>query len=107
MLKFMYDWPFDINLDNNGEVYEDEEGNKILELEVPGFNNKNISVEFSQNKLVIKGEREVRGKKSKNVISKKYSIGDLIVKDASLVDGILSIKLGMSEERKPIKIELK
>lgn len=114
MLNYKYDWIeplFDSfwSIDSNysGEVYENSEGDKIFELEVPGFNSKNLSVEVLQDKLVIKGEREVEGKKSNSVISKKYNIGDLIVKDASLVDGILSIKLGMPEEKKPLKIELK
>lgn len=64
---------------------QDENGNTVLELEVPGFNEKNLSVEISNGILTIQGKTATKS------IYKQYTLGQIEDVKANVQDGILSL----------------
>lgn len=69
-------------------VYDrDDDGNIKMEIEVPGFNKDNLSVEVSD------GIMTIEGKAGKRNIYKQYSIGNIEDVKASIKDGILTLTL--------------
>lgn len=83
-----------------------EEGDKHIELEVPGFNESNIDVEVANGVLTVKGKRENVCCAGLKEIHKHYTIGVYDNVDASIKDGILRIVLKTSKKDVK-KVELK
>lgn len=79
---------------------QDKDGNHVFEVECPGFNSDNLSVEINEGILTISGETETRK------IFKRYQIGNITDVDAKIKDGILSLTL-KSPKTEAKKIELK
>lgn len=65
----------------------DEDGNTVLEIEVPGFNKDSLKVEVSDGILTVNGETSTRK------LYKKYNIGNVEEAKAKIKDGILNITL--------------
>ena len=75
-------------------VYQDEDGNGVYELEVPGFNKDNLKCELSNGVLTIQGSREVKDKNyaGKSQILKRLEVGGEAQDVAAEVrDGILKV----------------
>ena len=87
-----------------------------LELGLAGFNKKNVKVAYQDGVLTISGQVE---DKEKDYIEKglafrkffkQFSLHqDVVVNDAKMEDGVLTVKLGVNEpeEIKPLDIEVK
>ncbi len=73
----------------------DDDGNIKLEIEVPGFNKDNLNVEVSEGILTVEGRAGQRQ------IYKQFSIGNIEDVQASVQDGILTLKL--IEQEKQVK----
>lgn len=78
----------------------DDDGNIKLEIEVPGFNKDNLNVEISDGILTIEGRRNQRQ------IYKQYQIGNVQDVQATVQDGILTLKI-IEPSKQVHKIELK
>ena len=76
-------------------AYQNEDGNGVYELEVPGFNKDNLKVELSNGVLTIQGSREVKDKNyaGKSQILKRLEVGEAQDVAAEVRDGILKIVL--------------
>lgn len=74
-------------------VYQDENGNGVYELEVPGFNKDNLKCELSNGVLTIQGSREVKDKNyaGKSQILKTLEVGEAQDVAAEVRDGILKV----------------
>lgn len=73
----------------------DNEGNMVLELEVPGFNKDNLQVEIADGLLTIQGENGSRK------VFKRYTIGNVEDVKANIKDGLLTLTL--IEAQKQVK----
>jgi len=73
----------------------DKDDNLIYTLDVPGFNKDNLKVEVAEGILTISGESEVRKQDSysRGRIMKRFKIGEIEDAEATVKDGILTIKL--------------
>lgn len=80
-------------------IETDEDGNKFLEIEVPGFNKSNIKVTFKKGLVEVKGEKKTRS------FFKKVYIGKN-VKDikAKIEDGILKITFVNKKDDEDVKL---
>lgn len=78
----------------------DKDGNEVFEVEVPGFNKDNLSVELKDGILTIEGKTDIRR------IFKRYTIGNIQDVKASIADGILSLTIIEPEAKTVKKIEL-
>ena len=87
-----------------------------LELGLAGFNKKNISVEYKDGVLTVSGQVEDKEKDyiEKGLAARKFfkqfSLHqDVVVNEAEMEDGVLTIKLGVNEpeEIKPLDIKIK
>ena len=82
---------------------------RVFELEVPGFNETNLDVEFANGILTVKGTREVKEEgcyAGRREIYKRYTVGQHENVEASVKDGILKLTLKPSKEDVK-KIDLK
>jgi HSP20 family molecular chaperone IbpA len=111
----LFDWdPFENlfsdfhSLFEDAVTYQDDDKNIVVELEVPGFNKDNLSVELAGGNLTIRGTREVKtecyvGRKE---INKSYRVGDFQDATAQVVDGILRVTIKTpTEETKKVEVE--
>jgi molecular chaperone IbpA len=76
-----------------------------IELGLAGFNKKNVKVQYKDGVLTISGQGLAARK-----FLKQFSLHqDVVVNDAKMEDGVLTVKLGVNEpeEIKPIDIEVK
>ena len=92
-------------------IYKSEDGSKYsIELAVAGFTEKDVEVKYANNTLSIVGNKEEkesdsflhRGIANRN-FTRTFSIADdVVIKEGSLKDGILSISLEriIPEEKK-------
>ena len=78
-----------------------------LELGLAGFNKKNISVEYKDGVLTVSGQVEDKEKEyvekglAFRKFFKQFSLrNDVIVDEAEMKDGVLTIKLGFKEPEK-------
>lgn len=88
----------------------------VVEMAVAGYSEEDLEINFEKNKLTIKGEikREQEGEYlhkglSSRAFTKVFTLIDtLIVKNASLTNGILRIELfnDIPEQQKPRKIQI-
>lgn len=98
-------------------VIKKDDYNFTLELAVAGYKQDEIEITSERNSLKITGkkiETEERNYLVKGIAGRKFSrqfvLSDtVVVRDAALADGILSIELEnvIPEEQKPRKIEIK
>jgi len=91
--------------------------NWSIELAVAGFKRSELDLELAEGVLTItaKAEEDQDEKEyvhrgiAKRTFTRKWTVADdVVVRDASLVDGVLSIKLEriIPEEKKPRKIDI-
>ena len=87
----------------------------ILELAVAGLVKKDLNVEVRENKLLIthEGKEDERKYTYKGISTRGFKRifhlhRDIIVENADIVNGVLSVKLKhvIPEEKKPRKIEI-
>ena len=98
-------------------VVKKDDYNFVLELAVAGYKQDEIEITSERNSLKITGkkaETDERNYLVKGIAGRKFSrqfvLSDtVVVRDAALADGILSIDLEnvIPEEQKPRKIEIK
>ena len=98
-------------------VIKKDDYNFTLELAVAGYKQDEIEITSERNSLKITGkkvETDERNYLVKGIAGRKFSrqfvLSDtVVVRDAALADGILSIQLEnvIPEEQKPRKIEIK
>ena len=108
-----------INGDSNYPPYniiKHDDTNLSIEVAVAGFKRSEIDVELAEGVLTVSAKAEPSEEKeyfhrglAKRAFVRKWTLADdVIVRDASMVDGILAIKLEriIPEEKKPRKIEV-
>ena len=87
-----------------------------IELGLAGFNKKNVKVQYKDGVLTVSGQVEDKEKDyiEKGLAARKFfkqfALHDkAVVNDASMEDGVLTIKLGVNEpeEIKPLDIKIK
>ena len=87
-----------------------------LELGLAGFNKKNVKVQYKEGVLTISGQIEDKEKDyiEKGLATRKFfkqfSLHqDVVVNEAEMEDGVLTVKLGVNEpeEIKPLDIKIK
>ena len=87
-----------------------------LELGLAGFNKKNVKVAYQDGVLTVSGQVDDKEKEyiEKGLAARKFFKQfalhqDVIVNEAKMEDGVLTVKLGVNEpeEIKPIDIEVK
>jgi molecular chaperone IbpA len=98
-------------------VIKKDDYNFTLELAVAGYKQDEIEITSERNSLKVTGkktETDERNYLVKGIAGRKFSrqfvLSDtIVVRDAALADGILSIELEnvIPEEQKPRKIEIK
>jgi molecular chaperone IbpA len=98
-------------------VIKTDEYNFTVELAVAGYKQDEIEITSERNSLKIKGKKadtDERNYLVKGIAGRQFSrqfvLADtVVVRDATLADGILSIQLEnvIPEEQKPRKIEIK
>ena len=98
------------NIVENGDIYQ-------IEMAVAGFKESDLSIEAKQNRLTISGSKQVKEDKTyryqglaSRAFTRSFVLPEhLIVKGASLNDGILTIDLQyvVPEELKPKQIPIK
>jgi molecular chaperone IbpA len=91
--------------------------NWSIELAVAGFKRSELDIELAEGDLTVTAKSEavdedieyVHRGLAKRAFTRKWTLADdVVVRDASLVDGVLSIKLEriVPEEKKPRKIDI-
>jgi HSP20 family protein len=101
------------------DVYE-AEGEYVYELEIPGFEEKELTIEVTDHVLTIKGERtEEKEKKDKTYrlherLSRSFERSfelppgtDTTKIDADFAKGVLTVHAAKNEAEKPRKIAIK
>lgn len=84
--------------------YKDKEGNLVYEIECPGFNKENLSVEIAEGILTVQGSR---GEGSmKREIFKRLNVGATEEVEAEIKDGILSLVF-KQPTKKTTKLDIK
>jgi len=91
-----------------------------LSLSLPGVKKEDVKIELENNRLVISGERKSEHSESENGLvrseitygrfSRSFTLSQEIEKDgieATFTDGMLSIKLPVSEKVLPKAVEIK
>ena len=89
----------------------DTESEKVLELEVPGVNKKDLNLSFERGILDVTATRKLNraGSKSEVKLEQSIRVGteiDFKKVQASLENGLLTIKLPRREQDKPLKISV-
>jgi HSP20 family protein len=97
----------------------EKEDRYIIKADLPGVNEKDISVELKDNVLTIKGERKSEFEEEKDnlkrcertygMFSRSFTVYDVAAEkiDASYDNGTLKLELPKAEETKAQKIEIK
>jgi molecular chaperone IbpA len=94
-----------------------DDANWCIELAVAGFSRKDIDIELGEGVLVVSGKIETKEKEieyvhrglAQRAFTRKWTLSeDVIVRDASLLNGLLVIRLErvIPEEKKPRKIQI-
>lgn len=86
----------------------------VVQLELPGIEPKDVSLEVGDNALRLSAERKTRSSKddSESILSNKqsFSIPEVLDTDeveAGYEDGVLSVTFPKTEVLKPCKIKIK
>lgn len=99
-------------------LIEKETGTMIIELALAGYNQSGFELSVEDNSIVLEGKAHKRDDSCKVIyqdikqsafkqripISSKFDLSKI---EANFSDGILTIRVPVSEERKPKKIEIK
>ena len=98
-------------------VIKKDDYNFVLELAVAGYKQDEIEITSERNSLKVSGKKAETDERTylvKGIAGRKFSrqfvLSDtIVVRDAALADGILSIELEnvIPEEQKPRKIEIR
>ena len=93
------------------DLYEDE-SNYFVQVELPGFDRKEIDVELEKDRLVLKGSRKQEGKDGVEEISFNRSVAlpNSVKADeisAKYENGLLNITIPKADAVKPLRIEVK
>ncbi|MGE4232508.1 MAG: Hsp20/alpha crystallin family protein [Bacteriovoracia bacterium] len=115
---FLANWPsrsFDNGIFYPTWDFDESENEYMLYLDLPGISKENISVECSENELVISGERkheEKRGKRSERYYGKferRFILPTNVESEkleADFKDGVLEICIPKTKQSKSRKIEI-
>jgi HSP20 family protein len=90
----------------------------VLELELPGVKKKDITIEFDEGRLVITGERHERKRtgllrrqdRSWGLFRYEVTLPDSVDEehlDATLADGVLTVRVPRSSSAKRRRVEVK
>ena len=100
-------------------ISKHDDNNYVIEMALAGFNKDNIEIELSNGELTVKSKNKDSSEKNVNLIHqgislrsfvRKFTLSDeIIVKNAEMKDGMLSIKLErfIPENKKPKLISIK
>ena len=106
---------FDMDLDNSNSyppynISKLDDNNYIIEMALAGFNKDKIELELANGELTVKSKKKNNAEKDINVIHqgislrsfvRKFTLSDeIIVKNAEMKDGMLTIKLEKLFQRK-------
>jgi HSP20 family molecular chaperone IbpA len=81
--------------------YLNKEGDIVFEIEVPGFNKENLSVEIADGILTVQGERNIEGDHvGQRKIYKRLQVGRSEEVDAEIKDGILYLCLKQPKKKR-------
>lgn len=88
--------------------YDEETKDHVITVQAPGFKKEDINIEVDNRGITLKGEINDKriGEKKFHYEMKKFGIDSKTV-DASLEDGILSIKFKTEKEKSSKKIAIK
>jgi HSP20 family protein len=103
----------------NADVYETEDA-FVIELEAPGFDEKELEIEVTDHTLTVKGERTEEKKEEKQSVQfrerlesrfeRRFALPadvDTAKVTATFGKGVLEIRAGRAKEAKPKKIGIK
>lgn len=113
MFSLMRSFEFDKNFDNlfndylglaysNGIVNED--GSYSLEVDLPGVDPNSVELSVNGTCLTITGKRGNRSGTRYISVNKLYNLNKA---EASLQNGVLTVKIPLKDEAKPSKIKVK
>lgn len=78
--------------------YINKAGDGIYQVEVPGFNKDNLTVELSEGVLTVRGNREVKNNYAgTSKLCKRLTVGDAEDIKAEVKDGILTLTVKQRE----------
>jgi molecular chaperone IbpA len=115
---------FDMDLDTSNSyppynISKLDDNNYIIEMALAGFNKDNIEIELANGELTVKSKKKDNPEKDVNLIHqgislrsfvRKFTLSDeIIVKNAEMKDGMLTVKLEkfIPENKKPKLISIK
>ena len=97
----------------------EEDGTVIVESSLPGFKKDEIEVELSDGALSIRAEQEheeerkdahyYHRERSRGVMTRRVELPGVAAAarvDASLKDGVLTLRIPLAEEAKPKRVEI-
>jgi len=92
------------------DIHEDKDS-YLARFEVPGVKKEDVKIELNDRLLTVSAEKKEKNgeEESSSSYSRSISVPDSVKADsisAKLEDGILTVTLPKSEERKPRSIEL-
>lgn len=97
-------------------IIKHDDENWSIQLAVAGFKRSELNIELAEGVLTISAKTESTDEQQyvhrgigKRAFTRKWTLADdVVVRDASLTDGVLSIKLEriIPEEKKPRKIDI-
>ena len=101
------------------DIYQDEDGNQIIEMALAGFNKDDIEIELADSELTVRSKKREDSNKDVNLIhqgishrsfNRKFTLSEeILVKNAEMKNGMLIIKLEkfIPENKKPKLISIK
>ena len=115
---------FDIDLDKSNSyppynISKLDDNNYIIEMALAGFNKDNVEVELANSELTVRSKKRIIVIKDINLIHqgishrsfvRKFTLSEeIIVKNAEMKDGMLTVKLEkfIPENKKPKLISIK
>lgn len=104
---------YDEKFDSMKTDIKENENDYTLEVELPGFDKKNISLDYENEYVTIRAEKDEKEEGKHNYIRKErsvscqrsYYVGDIdeaLIK-ANYANGILSVSIPKEERKKPAK----
>lgn len=101
--------PIDMYINNNDDL--------IIEIDIPGFNKKDIKLSIHKNILFIEAKKQFKDERSNNIIwkqrpniiNKKILLPEIIkegiIASAKYLDGVLTVSIPKIDQGKNITIE--
>ena len=114
----LFDRLFDMDLDSSNSyppynISKIDENNYVIEMALAGFGKADLEIELTNGELTIKSKKKDGSEKNHNLIHqgisqrsfvRKFTLSDeILVKNAEMKDGMLTIKLErfIPESKKP------